>query len=239
MIYHTSYLLNKILNQILHWSIHIFIIIFIRSSLISNFPIFNRRLRTKLVKDFNRQLSKSPLSLSRVVFFSKRRKLEYKKRERRRRRRVEEREWCWRGTPTGLERQWNNVTEHVSETDRSQMGNKSHAMPRRSAPRGTPVSPFGRGRAIQETKKKTLRVVTIIEWDNWEGREGHSREALFRNYITLAKYNIYNFYIYIIIIYIIYNFWDYKSNLILGDLGEDYIFIIYNLFYRMKFLYML
>lgn len=71
------------------------------------------------------------------------------------------------------------------------------------------------------------------------GREGHSREALFRNYITLAKYNIYNFYIYIIIIYIIYNFWDYKSNLILGDLGEDYIFIIYNLFYRMKFLYML
>lgn len=238
MIYHTSYLLNKILNQILHWSIHIFIIIFIRSSLISNFPIFNRRLRTKLVKDFNRQLSKSPLSLSlscRFLFETTKTRVQEEGEEEE----EEEREWCWRGTPTGLERQWNNVTEHVSETDRSQMGNKSHAMPRRSAPRGTPVSPFGRGRAIQETKKKTLRVVTIIEWDNWGGREGHSKEALFRNYITLAKYNIYNFYIYIIIIYIIYNFWDYKSNLILGDLGEDYIFIIYNLFYRMKFLYML
>lgn len=79
------------------------------------------------------------LSLS-LVFFSKTRARDEEKR-----RRVEQKRGEWRAvlkrTPTGLERQWNNVTGHVSETDRSQMGNKSHAMPRRSAPRGLSVWP--------------------------------------------------------------------------------------------------
>lgn len=60
---------------------------------------------------------------------------------------------------TGLERQWNNVTEHVSETDRSRMENKSHAMPRRTAPRGgTPVPLLAEVVPFRKRKKRKRHV---------------------------------------------------------------------------------
>lgn len=96
-----------------------------------------------------------PLSLSRVVFFSKTRE-KGRTKERRVARGVEE------GLQTGLERQWNNVTwvRRIGVKWEIRV-TRCHVAVHHAVRRGLPH--FGRGRAIQETRRKnaTCRLYRI------------------------------------------------------------------------------